>query len=93
MPERRGAMLILVPEGGDERALRAVRSLRVAVEATSLGGVETLASLPFNSSHFNMSPEERIDAGILPGMLRLAIGLGGVDVLLDDLRQAIKASG
>lgn len=93
MPERRGAMLTLVLDGGDERALRAVRSLRVAVEATSLGGVETLASLPFNSSHFNMSPEERIDAGILPGMLRLAIGLEGVDVLLDDLRQAIKASG
>ncbi|MBW3619662.1 MAG: aminotransferase class I/II-fold pyridoxal phosphate-dependent enzyme [Actinobacteria bacterium] len=93
MPERRGAMLTLVLEGGDERALRAVRSLRVAVEATSLGGVETLASLPFNSSHFNMSPEERLEAGILPGMLRLAIGLEGVEVLLDDLRQAITSSG
>lgn len=92
MPGARGAMLTLVVNGGDERALRVVRALRVAVEATSLGGVETLASLPFNSSHFNMTSEQRLDAGILPGMVRLSIGLEGYDVLLDDLRQALRAS-
>ena len=58
-------------------------------QATSLGGVETLASTPFNSSHFNMTPQERLDAGILPGMLRLAVGLEGEDALRADLRQAI----
>jgi cystathionine beta-lyase/cystathionine gamma-synthase len=92
MPDARGAMLTLVVAGGDQRALRVVRALQVAVEATSLGGVETLASLPFNSSHFNMTPEQRLDAGILPGMVRLSIGLEGYDVLLDDLRQALRAS-
>jgi cystathionine beta-lyase/cystathionine gamma-synthase len=92
MPGARGAMLTLIVEGGDERALRMVRQLAVAVEATSLGGVETLASLPFNSSHFNMTPQQRVEAGILPGMVRLAIGLEGVDVLLADLRQALVAS-
>lgn len=88
----KGAMLTIVVDGGDERALRVVRELQVAVEATSLGGVETLASLPFNSSHFNMTPEERIAAGILPGMVRLSIGLEGEDALLGDLRQALKAT-
>ncbi|MCC5947830.1 MAG: aminotransferase class I/II-fold pyridoxal phosphate-dependent enzyme [Nitriliruptoraceae bacterium] len=92
MPEARGAMLTVVVDGGDERALRLVRHLAVAVEATSLGGVETLASLPFNSSHFNMTPEQRIEAGILPGMVRLAIGLEGEDVLAGDLTAAIAAS-
>ncbi|MBY5163666.1 trans-sulfuration enzyme family protein [Salsipaludibacter albus] len=87
-----GAMLTFVVEGGDERALRLVRALEVAVEATSLGGVETLASLPFNSSHFNMTDDERLAAGILPGMVRLAIGLEGHDLLLEDLTRAIKAS-
>lgn len=89
MPGAHGAMLTIVVSGGDERALRVVRALQVAVEATSLGGVETLASLPFNSSHFNMSPEERLHAGILPGMVRLSIGLEGFDVLLADIRQAL----
>jgi len=64
----------------------------VAVEATSLGGVETLASVPFNSSHFNMTQQERVDAGIPPGLLRLSVGLEGSDVLIADLRQAISAT-
>ncbi len=87
-----GAMLTFVVAGGDDRALRLVRHLEVAVEATSLGGVETLASLPFNSSHFNMTDDERLEAGILPGMVRLAIGLEGHDLLLEDLARAVKAS-
>jgi cystathionine beta-lyase/cystathionine gamma-synthase len=89
MPGPRGAMLTLVLAGGDERALRVIRRLAVAVEATSLGGVETLASLPFNSSHFNMTPQQRRAAGILPGMLRMSVGLEGVRALTDDLRQAL----
>jgi cystathionine beta-lyase/cystathionine gamma-synthase len=90
MPDAAGAMLTLIVKGGDERALRVLRALRVAVEATSLGGVESLASAPFNSSHFSMNPQERLDAGIVPGMLRLAIGLEGPDALGDDLRQALR---
>ncbi|MFW5474166.1 trans-sulfuration enzyme family protein [Knoellia sp. CPCC 206450] len=92
MPHAKGAMLSLVLAGGDERVLAVLRRLRVGVEATSLGGVETLASVPFNSSHFNMTPEQRLDAGIPPGMLRLSIGLEGADALVDDLRQAIAAT-
>ncbi len=93
MPGPHGAMLTLVLAGGDERALQVIRRLAVAVEATSLGGVETLASLPFNSSHFNMTPQQRIAAGILPGMLRLSVGLEGVDALAGDLRQALEHTG
>ena len=91
MPDEHGAMVTLVLEGGDERALQVIRRLEVATEATSLGGVETLASLPFNSSHFNMTPEARLEAHILPGMLRLSIGLEGEDRIVADLRQALDA--
>ena len=77
MPGPHGAILTLVLEGGDARALQVLRRLEVAIEATSLGGVESLASVPFNSSHFNMTPQERLDSGILPGMLRLSIRLEG----------------
>ena len=55
--------------------------------------VETLASVPFNSSHFNMTPQQRLDAGIPPGLLRLSVGLEGADELVADLRQAIAATG
>lgn len=89
LPDARGAMLVLELHGGDERALALVRRLEVAVEATSLGGVETLASLPFNSSHFNMSAAERLAAGIRPGMVRLSVGLEGAEALARDLRRAL----
>lgn len=92
MPDAKGAMVSIVVEGGDERVLQVLRRLEVGVEATSLGGVETLASVPFNSSHFNMTPEQRLDAGIPPGLLRLSVGLEGADVLVDDLRRAIAAT-
>ncbi|MGI8532569.1 MAG: trans-sulfuration enzyme family protein [Geodermatophilaceae bacterium] len=93
LPGPKGAMLGLVLDGGDERALAVLRRLRVAVEATSLGGVETLASVPFNSSHFNMTSQQRLDAGIPPGLIRLSIGLEGEDALLADLRHAIERVG
>ena len=92
MPGLRGAMLSLVLAGGDDRVLQVLRRLQVGVEATSLGGVETLASVPFNSSHFNMTPQQRRDAGIPPGLLRLSVGLEGADELVADLRQAIAAT-
>ena len=92
MPGPRGAMVALVLSGGDERALAVIRRLRVAVEATSLGGVESLASLPFNSSHFNMTAAERLEAGIPPGLLRLSVGVEGAEALIEDLRQAIAAT-
>lgn len=89
MPDARGGMLGLVLEGGDERALQVLRRLQVALEATSLGGVETLASVPFNSSHFNMSQQQRRDAGIPDGLIRISIGLEGSEALVADLRQAM----
>lgn len=89
MPGPRGAMLSLVLEGGDERSLHVLRRLKVALEATSLGGVETLASVPFNSSHFNMTLQQRRDAGIPDGLIRLSIGLEGAGVIAADLRQAM----
>jgi cystathionine beta-lyase/cystathionine gamma-synthase len=38
-----------------------------------------------------MTPQQRLDAGILPGMLRLSIGLEGEQAMLDDLRRALSA--
>jgi hypothetical protein len=58
----------------------------------ALGGVETLASVPFNSSHFNMTARQRLEAGIPPGLLRLSVGLEGEEALVADLRRAIAAT-
>jgi cystathionine beta-lyase/cystathionine gamma-synthase len=66
-----------------------MNSLRLARQATSLGGVETLISAPHNTSHLGLSQEEREAIGILPGTLRLSVGVEDVTDLVDDLRQAL----
>jgi len=88
-----GAMVTITVDGGDERAHDVVRALRIGCEATSLGGVETLVSTPFNSSHFSLSPEERRAAGIDDGMIRISCGLEPADALIGDFTQALDLTG
>ncbi len=82
-------MISFVVAGGDQRAAALMRALTVATEATSLGGVETLISAPFNSSHYLMSREERAAVGIEPGMLRLSVGLEELDELVGGFAAAL----
>jgi cystathionine beta-lyase/cystathionine gamma-synthase len=79
--------------GGDEAALRVLDGLRLILQATSLGGVESLASAPFNTSHVGLSEAERVAAGILPGTIRLSVGIEEVEDLLADLDGALRSAG
>jgi cystathionine beta-lyase/cystathionine gamma-synthase len=63
--------------------------LRVALDAPSLGGVETLVSLPAFMSHAALSPAEREAVGIGPGTVRVAVGIEDPRDLVEDLLQAL----
>jgi cystathionine beta-lyase/cystathionine gamma-synthase len=78
--------------GGDERALRLLDELRLIRQATSLGGLESLASAPFNTSHVALSASERERIGILPGTIRLSVGIEDVADLIADLEGALESS-
>ncbi len=88
-----GAMVAITVAGGDERAHDVVRRLRVGCEATSLGGVETLVSTPFNSSHFSLTPQQRLAARIDDGMIRISCGLEPTDALVADFVQSLDSTG
>lgn len=85
-----GAMVTAEVKGGVKGAVKACDSLRVAVNAMSLGGVETLVSIPVYSSHVNMSAEELSRHGVTPGMIRISVGVEGIDDLVDDFDQALR---
>jgi cystathionine beta-lyase/cystathionine gamma-synthase len=89
---RTGAMVSFTVTGGDERALALMRKLRIACEATSLGGVETLVSTPFNSSHFSLTPDERRAARIDDGMIRVSCGVEPTHLLVEDFVNALDAT-
>ena len=78
--------------GGDERAGALMYALRLIRQATSLGGVESLISAPYNTSHRQLDAVERSAIGILPGTLRLSVGIEEAGDLIGDLDQALAAT-
>lgn len=88
-----GAVLAVELPGGLEQVLQVLDGLRVIARAASLGGVESLATVPAYTTHAPLSAAQRRAAGISDGLLRIAVGLEGADVLLADLRQAISGAG
>lgn len=85
-----GAMLAFDLEGGLSAARRFCDRVRVFLHAVSLGGVESLVVLPLYSSHYKMSDAELRHAGVVPGTVRVSVGLEDPEDLLEDLRQALK---
>ena len=84
-----GAVLSFELPGGMPAVLAALDRLQVIARGASLGGVETLATAPAYTTHAPLSPQQRADAGISDGLMRIAVGLEPVEELMADLRQAI----
>jgi cystathionine gamma-synthase len=72
-----------------EAAARVCDNLKIAVNAMSLGGVETLVSIPVYSSHIFMSDTELLQHGVTPGMIRISVGIEGIEDLIADFEQAL----
>ena len=85
-----GGMVCVDLGGGYERAARFFDRLQVFKRAASLGGVESLCSLPLLTSQWGHSPEELERAGVTDGMARLSVGLEDADDLIADLDQALR---
>jgi methionine-gamma-lyase len=86
-----GAMIAFDIVGGEAQAFRFLNALKLIKLAVSLGGTESLAEHPASMTHSDVDPEERIEMGIGPQMVRLSIGVEHPDDLMIDLAQALDA--
>jgi cystathionine beta-lyase/cystathionine gamma-synthase len=84
-----GGVLSFEVEGSGDDAKRVSESLRLFALAPSLGGVESLVSLPVLTSHAMISPEHRKQMGVTEQMIRLSVGIENVNDLIADLEQAL----
>lgn len=84
-----GGMVSFEVKGGRTAAERTMKRLEIIKMATSLGGVDSLISMPRNSSHAALPPEERAKLGITDNLLRLSVGIEDVDDLIEDLDRAL----
>jgi cystathionine beta-lyase/cystathionine gamma-synthase len=86
-----GGMFTIELKGGKRAAFDFLRSLQIAKNAVSLGGVETLACHPRTTTHSGFTEEEWAFAGITEGMVRISIGIEDWRDLLADFQQALRA--
>jgi cystathionine beta-lyase/cystathionine gamma-synthase len=83
-----GGMVGLLLRGGALGAERFLGRLKLVTHAPSLGGVESLASEPRNTSHRKLTPEGRAALGFPDGFIRLSCGIEDADDIIGDLEQA-----
>jgi cystathionine gamma-synthase len=84
-----GGVLSFEVDGTGEDAKRLSEALRLFTLAPSLGGVDSLVSLPVLTSHAMISPEQRQKMGVTEQMIRLSVGIENADDLIGDLEQAL----
>ena len=84
-----GGMVAFVLRGGLPSAERFYDGLRVMARAASLGGVETLVSLPVHTSHHGYSEAQLRAAGIDPGLVRVSLGVEDAADLIADADAAL----
>ena len=86
-----GGMVCFEVAAATTAACRVFDRLQIIKRAASLGGIESLCSLPVLTSQYGFTDEQLAAAGVTRGMMRLSIGLEHPDDLIADLDQALSA--
>ena len=91
-PAGSGAVLSFTSEGGLEAGKRFVEALELHSHVANIGDVRSLVIHPASTTHSQLTPEEQLSAGVTPGLVRLAVGIEGIDDILADLDAGFRAA-
>ncbi|NLT27361.1 MAG: bifunctional o-acetylhomoserine/o-acetylserine sulfhydrylase [Microbacteriaceae bacterium] len=93
-PNGAGALFSFELAGGLDAGRRLVESVELFKHVVNIGDVRSIITHPASTTHAQLTPEQQLQAGVQPGLVRLSIGIEHVDDLIADLEQAIaKAAG
>jgi O-acetylhomoserine (thiol)-lyase len=93
LPRGAGSIVSIDLVGGHAAARRFIDALQLISPMTHIGDVRTLAIHLGSTIHAKLTADERLDAGITPGLIRLSIGLESARDIIADLDQALSAAG
>ena len=91
-PKGAGAVLAFEIRGGVEAGKRFVEALTLHSHVANLGDVRSLAIHPASTTHSQGPDEDRLAAGVTPGLVRLAVGIEHIDDIIADLEQGFTAA-
>jgi O-acetylhomoserine (thiol)-lyase len=92
LPKGAGSILTFGVKGGRAAGARFIEACKLASHLANVGDAKTLVIHPASTTHRQMSAEELARAGVGEDMVRLSVGLEGVDDIIADLQQALSAS-
>jgi methionine-gamma-lyase len=84
-----GSIFSFEVEGGKSAAYEFLRRLKIAKNAVSLGGVETLACHPATTTHSEFTDEAKRDCGVSDALVRISVGIEDWRDLLHEFRSAL----
>jgi len=87
-----GGVVTFEIKGGIDRGRKFLNSLKMLSHSANLGDTRSIATHPASTTHSKLSEEERLAVGIMPGLVRVSVGLENILDIIRDVEQAIKAS-
>ncbi len=84
-----GAMVAFEVRGGRDAAWHVIDSTRMISITANLGDTKTTITHPATTTHGRLTPQQRADAGVGDGLLRMAVGLESVRDIQDDLARGL----
>jgi O-acetylhomoserine (thiol)-lyase len=86
-----GGVLSFLIDGGNEAADEFINNLKLISHLANVGDAKTLIIHPASTTHQQLSVEEQAKAGVIPGLVRLSVGIEHVEDIIQDLAQAFES--
>lgn len=84
-----GAIIGFEVKGGQPAAWHVIDNTKVISITNNLGDAKSTITHPATTTHFRMTPEQRVAAGVNEGLIRLSVGLEDVDDIINDLKRGL----
>jgi O-acetylhomoserine (thiol)-lyase len=92
LPKGPGSVFSFEVKGGRAVGQQLIESVNLASHLANIGDAKTLIIHPASTTHAQLTEQQLIDAGVLPGVVRISVGIEDVEDIIDDLDQALSAA-
>jgi O-acetylhomoserine (thiol)-lyase len=92
LPKGAGSVFSFEVKGGREVGEKVIENVNLASHVANIGDAKTLIIHPASTTHAQLSEQQLIEAGVLPGVIRLSVGIEDPDDIVYDLDQALTAA-
>ncbi|NIJ04912.1 O-acetylhomoserine aminocarboxypropyltransferase/cysteine synthase family protein [Frigoribacterium faeni] len=92
LPEGPGSVFTFELAGGRAAGKTFIESVELASHLANIGDAKTLVIHPGSTTHAQLSEQQLVDAGVLPGSVRISVGIEDAADIIDDLDQALRAA-